>query len=114
LLGSDIARRRFQATRTVILASCEGAIGRIVDGEGVMSLASMFVTAGVPTVVAALWPVDDRATLSLLTAFHVELRQSGDAARALQSAQLSVLLSGTSGKPVRGWAGFMVFGGIKS
>jgi len=107
---SDITQERFGSTRVVVLATCEGAVGRFVEGEGVISVARAFFAAGVPAVVASLWPVDDNAT-DLLTAFHREVRSRHDAVTALRAAQLSWLRSHGSGVPVRTWAGYVAFGG---
>ncbi len=60
LFAQDIARMRFDRTQLVVLAACRTSTGRIRRGEGVLSLARPFIAAGVPTVVATLWDVDDR------------------------------------------------------
>src|SRR5439155_26255198 len=61
LLASDVASYTFPNTRVVVLASCESAAGTYIEGEGFDSVARLFLDAGVPAVVASLWPVDDDA-----------------------------------------------------
>src|SRR4029077_1452060 len=110
MMASDITHDRFAAAQVVVLATCEGAAGRLLEGEGVISIARAFFGAGVPSVVASLWPVDDDSH-GLLTAFHRELRSSRDAARALRAAQLMRMRDGGQHIPVRAWGGFVALGG---
>lgn len=113
LSAEEIAIHRFDATGVVILGSCNGAAGKSVEGEGVVSMARMFLDAGVPSVVASLWPVDE-ATHSLLIDFHRELRAHRDPATALRSVQAAWLKERGAHAPVRLWAGFVALGGITS
>jgi RNA polymerase sigma factor (sigma-70 family) len=84
--------------------------GRVIDGEGLVSVAAAFLGAGVPSVVASLWPVDDSAH-GLLTGFHSELLSRRDSLEALRAAQLSVLRARGPHLPVRDWGGFVARGG---
>ena len=111
LFAHEIAGRRFRRTEVLVLAACQTSGGRVRRGEGVLSLARPFLAAGVSTVVASLWDVDDRATRALLVSFHEALRDGASPAHALQAAQLSAL----SGPDVTlrapsMWAGFVVVG----
>jgi CHAT domain-containing protein len=71
------------------------------------------MAAGVPTVVATLWDVDDKASHSLLVAFHRALRQGAPVADALRSAQLAAL---ADPNPIfrqpANWATFTTIGGF--
>jgi CHAT domain-containing protein len=111
LLGGDITAERFSRTRVVVLATCDGAAGRVVEGEGAISVARTFFSAGVPAVVASLWPVPDDVS-EFAETFHRELRTGRDSARALRAAQLAVLDARGVRAPVRMWGGFIVFGGM--
>lgn len=68
--------------------------------------------AGVPTVIATPWDVDDRASRRLLAIFHREFARSGDAARSLRTAQVAMLRSDdpTLRHP-DDWAGLVALGG---
>jgi CHAT domain-containing protein len=110
LLATTVAAHRFPDTRVVVLASCESATGKFIRGEGVDSVARMFLDAGVPSVVASLWPVDDDQT-PLFVEFHRQLRNSGDAAQSLRAAQIKTIGQASNGS-LRRWAGFVVVGGI--
>jgi CHAT domain-containing protein/tetratricopeptide (TPR) repeat protein len=111
VMESEITGLRFEPTRVVVLATCDSAAGRSIDGEGVISMARAFWAAGVPAVVASLWPVRDDL-IDLATTFHRELRSQRDAARALRTAQLRVFESRGGQSPVSAWAGFLMFGGL--
>jgi CHAT domain-containing protein len=109
LFAHEIAKMHFDRTQLVVLAACRTGAGRIRRGEGVFSLARPFIAAGVPTVVASLWDVDDRASRALLVAFHRALRRGASVVDALRSAQLAAL---ADSDPVlrapANWASFAV------
>ena len=112
LLATDIAAHRFDHTDVAVLATCEGAAGRRVDGEGAVSMARAFFAAGVPAVVASLWPVDDDLQ-TLAIEFHRALRVQRDAAAALRRGQLAILEERGRSAPVRAWGGFIMLGGMR-
>jgi CHAT domain-containing protein len=106
--ASEIASLRLGA-RMAVLSSCESAGGRASSGEGVAGLASAFMAAGVPVVVASLWPVEDAATFDLMRAFYRALERGEPAAQALCSAQGAVRRIARTRDPFY-WAGFVVLG----
>ncbi|HET9385856.1 MAG TPA: CHAT domain-containing protein [Gemmatimonadales bacterium] len=110
LLGTEITPDRFGGTYVVVLATCEGAAGRPIEGEGAISVARAFFAAGVPAVIASLWPVDDDLQ-TLFGALHRSLRVERDAARALREGQLAILKERGIRTPVRVWGGFIMLGG---
>jgi CHAT domain-containing protein len=98
--------------RLVVLAACESGAGGRALFDSPLSLARAFLAAGVPAVVASLWPVSDRASRALFDVFHTEFSRSGDAARALQRAQVALMGSTDSSlSDARQWAGFVAMGG---
>jgi CHAT domain-containing protein len=111
LFGSDITPAAFGRVGIVVLASCDGAAGRIVNGEGAISVARLFFSAGVSTIVASLWPVQDDVR-EFAETLHRELRARGNPASALRAAQLALLDRRGAATPVRVWGGFISFGGI--
>lgn len=111
LFGSEISSDRFRGTGVVVLATCDGASGRPVEGEGAMSLARAFLGAGVPAVVANLWPADDDLQ-TLMETFHTTLRTERDPATALRAAQRAILRERGANTPVRVWGGFTLLGGL--
>jgi CHAT domain-containing protein/tetratricopeptide (TPR) repeat protein len=113
LFAYEVSRLRFSATELVILAACSTAAGALSRGEGVMSLARPFLAAGVPTVIASQWDVDDRATEHLFVAFHRAFSKSGNPLESLRTAQIEALHSGDAvlSSPA-GWGAFVVLGAV--
>ncbi len=72
--------------RMVTLSACETAVVQdLVDGWPI-STASAFIEAGVSTVIATLWKVDDKATGILIDKFYENMKTMNKVA-ALQNAQ---------------------------
>ena len=92
-----------------VLASCESGGGEVLSGEGVLGLTSGFLSAGVPTVLATLWPVDDRATALLIRHFYEGLASGHTAACALRDAQIALRNESATAHPFY-WAGFILVG----
>jgi CHAT domain-containing protein len=95
------------AGRVVVAASCRGASGTVLRGEGVMGLARAFFQAGAPTVVANLWPLRDDDGAALFERFYHHLARGKSVAAALRAAQLDRIADGAPGYA---WAGLMVLG----
>ncbi len=108
LRAQQVAGRCLPA-RLVFLAGCESAGGRLVSGEGVLGLTSAFISASVPSVVATLWPVSDRATARLTRAFYGALADGHPAGEALRMAQGAVRAHPPTSHPFY-WAGFVLVG----
>jgi len=111
----ELDGRQFPHTRLVVLGACRTAAGAVSPLEGSLSLARPFLSAGVPTVVASLWDLDDAISRAFLVDFHRKLRTEGDPVLALREAQVAQL---RQPDPVRAhpatWAGFVAVGGIDS
>jgi CHAT domain-containing protein len=94
----------------VVLSGCRTALGKEVPGEGLMGLTRGFLYAGVPRVVASLWPVQDRATAKLMTFFYQAMWNGHLApAAALREAQTSLRHESGYRNPYF-WAGFVLQG----
>jgi CHAT domain-containing protein len=111
LFASEITAERLRNTGVVVLATCEGAAGRVVEGEGALSVARAFFAAGVPAVIASMWPVPDDVPGFAMT-LHRELTAGTGAASALRRAQLALLDERGPAAPVIAWGGFIMFGGF--
>ena len=109
--ASEIGRRTFRSLQLVVLAACGTADGATARGEGVLSLARSFLAAGVPSVVATLWSVDDHSTRLLFETFHRRLREHASTTDALRDAQLTLLKSDDPllARPAA-WAGVVSIG----
>jgi CHAT domain-containing protein/tetratricopeptide (TPR) repeat protein len=104
--------------RLVVLSACQSGLAvdarTSTDADGgivisINGLAAQFRRAGVETLVASLWRVDDAATLALMTGFYDELVSGSDVAEALRRAQLRLLAEPSTSHPWY-WSGFVVVG----
>jgi CHAT domain-containing protein len=75
----------------VVLSACQTALGRQIEGEGLIGLTRGFMYAGAARVVASLWKVDDKATAKLMSRFYEGMLKEGKSvAAALRQAQLEM------------------------
>ncbi len=96
--------------QVVVLSACQTVVGAELRGEGLQGLARGFLQAGARTVVASLWDVDDRATMTLMRHFYEALVRDGmPASRALERAQRAMHADARWRAP-RYWAGFVALG----
>ena len=113
LQASQIYQLKLPRARLVVLSACQTGIERAYRGEGAIGLARPFLVAGVPIVVASLWPVDSEATAELMIRFH-EHRTRGHKTtiEALRQAQLDMIYNPPPGSQgTFGWAAFVAIGG---
>ncbi len=94
----------------VVLSACETALGKEIQGEGLVGLTRGFMYAGASQVVASLWSVDDEATAELMRLFYKAMEQDGlRPAAALRRAQMEVRKQQRWSQPYY-WAGFVIQG----
>ncbi|HYO77938.1 MAG TPA: CHAT domain-containing protein [Thermoanaerobaculia bacterium] len=104
----EVARLKLRPTATVVLAGCDTARGEKRATEGVISLAYGFLTAGAPSVIATLWPVDDGPAAAFFPRIHQSLAAGIPPARALREAQLQAVRAGNF--PISIWAALQCIG----
>jgi CHAT domain-containing protein len=99
--------------RLVVLSACQTGIERYYKGEGAIGLARPFQSAGIPLVMASLWPVESYPTKELMIAFHKHRKSDRlSTAQALRQAQLDMIRSGsTEFRNPYHWAAYTVVGG---
>jgi CHAT domain-containing protein/tetratricopeptide (TPR) repeat protein len=94
----------------VVLSACDTALGKEVNGEGIIGLTRGFMYAGASRVVASLWKVNDVATARLMEDFYRAMeRDQLSPAGALQRAQLQIRKDKKWSAPYY-WAGFQLQG----
>lgn len=102
----------------VFLSACRSAT-EVGSGEAdAVSLAEGFAMAGVPTLIASLWDVDDRATRALVEGFYRALARPGeDTLGALRAAQLEAIAGSADGThpyaDPRFWSAFQLIGDFR-
>lgn len=90
----------------VVLSGCDTGRGRIT-GDGVVGLGRAFLSAGARAVLVSLARVEDEAACGLMLHFYRELvRNGGNQATALRSAQLAAIT-----QPPARWATFVLIVG---
>jgi tetratricopeptide (TPR) repeat protein len=85
----DLERLK-QAPYHVVLSSCSSAVGVPVGADELLGLVSALISLGSAGVVASVVPVNDPATVPLMTALHQHLRAGADLAGALTLARHAV------------------------
>jgi CHAT domain-containing protein len=105
--AGDIARLPLARCTAVVLAACSTARGKVSRYEGSLSVARGFLAAGVPSVVATLWPIDDAGAAAFFPRVHAHLAAGLSPAAALRAAQLEDIRSNRS--PAL-WAAVQVIG----
>jgi CHAT domain-containing protein len=110
-LSADEIETLAISAKVVVLAACATARGPMSPGEGSLSLALSFLHAGVPTVVASLWDVDDEVTKELAIQFHRALLRGSDPSQALLAAKRALAANPAPLlRAPRSWAGFVIVG----
>jgi CHAT domain-containing protein len=101
----------------VTLSACETALGGghftdLPNGDEFIGMSRAFLTAGSAAVMAALWPVDDQASVTVMKRFYSELDKAGShegSALALAEAQRGLRSTGSLQHPFY-WAAYVVVG----
>ena len=96
--------------KLVTLSACQTALGRDVEGEGILGLRRAFIYAGARHVLCSLWPVSDESTRELMTAVYEALEEGASVEEALQRGQSALPQSGEKAHPFY-WAGFIAVRG---
>lgn len=92
----------------VVLSGCETGLGKMLVGEGTLSLARPFLIAGARQVLSSLWKIDDHHTAEFMQRFYQHLLNDGDsAAGALSRAQNWMRRQPGTAHPYY-WAGFIL------
>ncbi|MFL6234997.1 MAG: CHAT domain-containing protein [Thermoanaerobaculia bacterium] len=89
------------------LSACETALGKEVNGEGVIGLTRAFLYAGARTIVVSLWPVAERSTPDFM--YNMYRNLAADKAEALRRAKLAMISSREFSEPYY-WAPFILSG----
>lgn len=113
LQAYELYGMKLSRTRLAVLSACQTGAECYYGGEGMISIARPFMAAGVPLIVASLWPVESDSTAELMTSFHRYRKREGiSTAEALRLAQTEMLNSSHDrfSHPYH-WAAFIAIGG---
>jgi CHAT domain-containing protein len=113
LYAHEIYNLKPAKTRLAVLSACQTGVEAYFKGEGAIGLARPFQAAGVPLVIASLWPVNSQSTADLMINFH-RLRKLGGVStiEALSQAQVQMLNDpNPEYRHPYYWAAFVIIGG---
>ena len=91
LYEPEIFNLDLRASRLLILSACETGKGKLVHGEGLLSLSRAFSYAGCPSIITSLWKADDQSTAYLSKRVHHYLNNGLPKDVSLQKARLDYL-----------------------
>ncbi len=107
----EISRLNLRA-ELVTLSACETGLGRLVSGEGSISLAWAFSMAGARNVIVSLWKTEDQANSRFMTYFYQDLQTTHSIAASLRNTRLAFLRSDVPAyRHPYFWAPFVVISG---
>jgi len=107
LKARDIYRLHLDQTELLVMSACVSSVGDFGNGYEVTGLTRAFQVAGVRNVIGSLWPVENEATIQLMTLFHKALAETRNPAVALRRAQCEMIAKKTS---IVKWAAFGLTG----
>jgi len=111
----ELYRLKSPGPRLVVLSACQTRGEEYLGGEGAIGVSRPFEAAGIPLVVASLWPVETDATSDLMIDFHRERKRAGrPTAEALRSAQLEMINRPGNYRHPYYWAAFILVGGYSN
>ncbi|MEY4766040.1 MAG: hypothetical protein RI907_2713 [Pseudomonadota bacterium] len=93
----------------VTLSACESGLGKVENGDEIVGFTRSFLSAGVSSLVASLWPVADESTEALMGKLYGSMRQGSDLMDSMRLAQLEVQKRRKFAHPFF-WAPFNVIG----
>lgn len=91
----------------VVLSSCESGVGKLVKGEGLLSLSRSFLYAGANNIMFSLWKVTDFAAYTLMNNFYAQIVGGNNYSDALRKAKLEMISNAETAYP-RNWSGFVL------
>ena len=110
LTAAEFSQLDLEGTRLVVLSACSTAFGGPPLRDGLLGLVNPVLSAGVPNVVASLWPTDDRGSHEFFVSFHRNLRTGLSPSAALRRSQLESMSNSENTVRQSVWAAFQVFG----
>ncbi len=105
----DIYKLKLSAD-LVVLSSCDSALGKDLDSEGIIGLPRGFLYAGAKSVIASLWKVNDAKTGKLMADLYERMQRGESPSSALRGAQIEMARQGETPSV---WAAFVLQGDYK-
>ena len=93
----------------IVLSSCKSGLGKLIQGEGFLSLSRGFLYSGAPNIMFSLWNVKDEQTKDLMINFYKHVLQGTDYASALREAKIQLINNPKTALP-KYWGAWMLVG----
>ncbi|MDW7681236.1 MAG: CHAT domain-containing protein, partial [bacterium] len=98
-------------SQLAVLSSCNTGVGKLIRGEGILSMARGFRYAGCSNIVMSLWQVDDQSSAHTISRFYHNLSLGMEKSEALHEAKLHFI---DSADPLKAhpyfWSGLILIG----
>ncbi len=78
-------------SRLAVLSACHTGFGKLIRGEGILSIARGFAFSNCNSIIMSLWQVNDRSTSKIMVDFYKELFHGNRIDASLRSAKLSYI-----------------------
>lgn len=88
---SQLYGLKLRPQTTVVLSSCQTAMGQAQPGKDVLSLGSGFRVTGAGQVLATLWPVDDSASVEFFRDLYTRLQKQASLSTAVYATSRHLL-----------------------
>jgi CHAT domain-containing protein/tetratricopeptide (TPR) repeat protein len=117
LFETSIRELDLGAARLVVLSACESVPGAEIGAGSGPGLAGAFFKAGAESVIATIWPIEDRSASIVMAAIYQEiLGGSGDAIEALTTVQRRIIAedraSGNQLRRIHIWAPYIALSSL--
>ncbi len=95
-----------------VLSACNTGYGKVLPGEGILSLSQAFTASGCPATIMSLWKVPDLETSKLMVDFYKNLAEGNSKSEALAKSKRNYLVNLENDRLAHPyfWAGFVVSG----
>ncbi len=90
ITGTEINNLKLHA-ELAVLSACNTGSGKLIKGEGVMSLSRDFILAGCSSTLMSLWSVDDCTTSDIMVEFYKGIKDGLTKDEALRMAKITHL-----------------------
>ena len=99
--------------KLIVLSACDTSNGKIVNGEGMLSLSWAFLAAGARSVLATQWAVESKSTSENMVSFYKHLSTGKNKAEAIQAVMKERINSKPPYNHPYYWAGFVSVGDFR-
>ncbi|TCK65054.1 CHAT domain-containing protein [Winogradskyella wandonensis] len=100
----------------VVLSACETGVGKLLKGEGAMSLARGFQYAGAENILFSLWQINDLSTSKIISQFYAHYSEGKSAIFSNRQSKLDYLndksVSNAKKSPYY-WGAFIFYGDLQ-